>query len=382
MDIKRQIEQAVRSSLQQFPVTALVGPRQVGKTTLAKKICASNAGAVYLDLERPSDLAKMQDAEFYLEEHQNRLICLDEVQRLPEIFPIMRAMIDLDRRPGRFLVLGSASPALLQQSSESLAGRIAYHELAPLSLSEFAGTSYTWKDLMVRGGFPESLLPSSAEASMAWRENFLLTFIERDLGMMGFDCQPPLMRRLWLMLAHMHGQQMNYSKLAQSLDVTHPTVKRYLDILVGTYMVKPLDAYFINVKRRLVKTPKYYIADCGIITALLELSSFDAVYHHPTYGSLWEGLALGQIVEHFKPKQPYGYFRSHNGEEIDLLMYRQGKLCAFEFKASRTPKIDAKVVALLDELEIEQLYIITPDSDQYSLYRERVVVTSLGQTIA
>jgi predicted AAA+ superfamily ATPase len=286
-------------------------------------------------------------------------------------------LIDEDRRPARFLILGSASPELLRQSSETLAGRIAYHELTPLLSTELPGMD--WKQLINRGGFPNSMLAQNDHESMVWREHFITTFIERDLSLTGLDCTPSFMRRLWLMLAHLNGQIMNYSKLAQSLDVTHPTVKRYLDILIRTFMIFRLEPYHVNIKKRLVKSPKYYFSDPGIFNSFLELGSFDELYHHPGFGSVWEGLAIYNILKVFNVKHPFGFFRTHQGEEIDLIINKKGRSLAFEFKASSHPQLDAKtLLPILDELEIEFLYVITPQSDPFTLLGGRAKVLSLN----
>ncbi len=381
MKIKRNIEDETLRHLSSFPVVAILGPRQVGKTTLAKHLCAKFENALYLDLERPSDLAKLSDAEFFFKEHAHRLICLDEIQRSPELFPILRSLIDMDRRPGRFLILGSASPDLLRQTSETLAGRIVYKHLEPFSLTEVQDFGLDWRVLLTRGGFPDSLFAQDEHLSFLWRENFLTTFMERDLNLMGIDCSPNLMRRLWLMLAHSNGQIMNYSKLAQSLDVTHPTIKRYLDILVGSFMVFCLEPFIVNIKKRLVKAPKYYISDAGVFNSLLELENFDEVYNHPGYGSVWEGFAIKHVLQHFRPKHPYGFYRSHSGEEIDLIFSKKSKTYAFEFKASSNPKIDSHILTTLDSLQIETLIVVTPESDSYNLASGRVHVRSLKNVL-
>ncbi|MBI2601859.1 MAG: ATP-binding protein [Deltaproteobacteria bacterium] len=382
MEIKRKIESSVRESLSSFPVVGILGPRQVGKTTLAKTICRDFADSLYLDLERPSDLARLTDAQFFLREHQGKLICLDEVQRRPEIFPVLRSLVDERRRPGRFLVLGSTSPELLRQASETLAGRIAYHELKPFFIDEMSHKKFSWRVLLERGGFPDSLFAKNSQVSLSWRENFLSTFMERDLSLMGFDCSPSLMRRLWLMLAHCNGQVMNYSKLGQSLDVTHPTIKRYLDILTGSFMLFRLDPYEVNLKKRLVKAAKYYLSDSGVFNSLLDLEEFSDLYNHPGFGSVWEGFAIRHILERFQPKPPIGFFRSHQGEEIDLLFSKRGKLQAFEFKTSSNPNLDSHLQRTMDSLAINTLHVVTPESDSFPLFSGRVRVQSLATLLA
>jgi len=293
MMLARHLETAVAASLRRFPAVALIGARQTGKTTLARTLLRRMRGrALLLDLERPSDLGKLAEPELYLEPLADRLVVLDEVQRAPGLFPVLRALIDARRRPGRFLLLGSASPALLRQSAESLAGRVIYHELAPLALHEVG--SRNGARLWLRGGFPGSYLARSEAASLAWRAAFVTTHLERDLPQLGIRVPAANLRRFWMMLAHAHAQLWNASQIGASLGLTVPTMRHYLDILSATFMVRELPPFHANLKKRLVKTPKVYLRDSGVLHALLGLPSTDALLAHPASGASWEGWVIEQ----------------------------------------------------------------------------------------
>ena len=340
MLIEREVRQTVIDDLEQFPAVAILGPRQAGKTTLAKSVTASRPDTVYLDLERHSHLSRLQDAETFLSLHQDKLVCIDEVQLRPDLFPLLRALIDDHRRPGRFLILGSSSPELLRQSSETLAGRLSYVYITPFHRRELVRTEKTlkdWRELLWRGGFPNSYLATTDARSFRWRESYIQGFVERDLRLFGVDLTPQYMRRLWLMCCHLHGQIVNYSALGQSLDRTHPTLKRHIDILEATFMMRRLPPFAVNTKKRLVKSPKLYVRDSGLLTYLLDLDSFDKLYGHPVYGACWEGFALENVLTVLQPRGMYGFFRTRIGEEIDLVIERGGKRLGFEFKTSSSP---------------------------------------------
>jgi uncharacterized protein len=322
MIIERSLYPKLLESLKTFPVVGLVGPRQVGKTSLARQLVAELAqtaqsntqsaqSAVMLDLERPSDLAKLTEPELYLEPLANRLVVLDEVQLRPDLFPVLRALVDARRRPGRFLILGSAAPALIQHSSETLAGRVDFLELAPLTLNEInlnetntqpANTvNSTAQNLWSRGGFPDSYLARSDVASMRWREAFVRSYLERDIPQLGIRISAATLRRFWLMLAHYHGQLWNASTLAGSLGVSAPSVRHYLDILESTFMVRVLQPYSANLGKRLVKSPKVYLRDSGLLHALLNLPNHNALLGHPMLGASWEGWVIGASTNRHPP---------------------------------------------------------------------------------
>jgi predicted AAA+ superfamily ATPase len=288
--INRALEADIRTSLKRNPATAILGPRQCGKSTLARKILDEIKPSVYLDLERPSDIQKLQDPEWFLGSQSDKLICLDEIQRYPELFPVLRSLIDAEGRNGMYIILGSASRDMLKQSSETLAGRISFKQLTPFIWEE-VNASKTLEDYLSRGGFPRSLLAENDEASYEWRRDFIMTFLERDLlQFAGFT--PATMRRLWQMLAHSNGQTVNYSSLGNSLGVSHTTIRNYIDLLEGAFMVRQVLPYFENTKKRIVKSPKVYITDTGLINALLGLKDFIQVAGHPGFGSLWETTVL------------------------------------------------------------------------------------------
>ncbi len=378
--IERKIKANIIEDLRHFPAVAILGPRQVGKTTLAKGMIGKDA--LYLDLERPSDLAKLQDAETFFALHRNKLICLDEVQLRPDLFPVMRAVIDSDRRPGRFLILGSSSPELLRQSAETLAGRLAYNHVTPFTadeiLSEQSAKQASWSKRLWRGGFPESYLAKTDEISFRWRESYIQTLLERDLRQhFGIDISPQKMRRLWLMCAHLNGQVLNYSKLGGSLDQSHPTVKSHLDILESTFMVRRLLPFEVNLKKRLVKSPKLYMRDSGVLTALLDLRDFDQLYSHPSYGSCWESYAVENILETIKPKGLYGFFRTHQGDEVDLVVQIGSKRIGFECKASSSPSLSPQSYAAMSMLGLHKFFIVVPDGDTYPIEKGRIIVAPL-----
>jgi len=320
--IRRSVEAAVRASLQNSPAVGLVGPRQVGKTTLARSLGEEFPGAAYLDLERPSDLAKLHDPESYLTRHVGSLVILDEAQRMPELFPVLRALIDEDPRNGRFLVLGSASPDLARQASESLAGRILNHELTGFVLAEIGSDREALDRSWLRGGFPRSYLAGTDDASLQWREGFVQTFLERDIPGLGIRVPAPALRRFWGMLAHAHGQTWNASTLAGALGITGKTARHYLDILSETFVVRQLQPYHSNLGKRLVKSPKVYLRDSGLLHALLHIESLEDLLGHPILGASWEGWVVEQIIGALPRGCESFYYRSHAGAEVDLVVER------------------------------------------------------------
>ncbi len=382
MFIEREIRQAIIDDLAQFPAVAILGPRQVGKTTLAKSVIASRPDSLYLDLERHSHLAQLQDAEAFLSLHRDKLVCIDEVQLRPDLFPLLRALIDERPQPARFLFLGSASPELLRQSSETLAGRLSYVYVTPFQQRELLHTNATtpdWQALLWRGGFPKSWLAAGDRQSLRWREAYTQAFIERDLRQFGIDLNPQHMRRLWLMCCHWHGQIINYSTLGQSLDVTHPTVKRHIDILEATFMMRLLPPFVLNTKKRLVKSPKLYIRDSGLLTCLLELDSFNKLYSHPVYGPCWEGFAVENILNMLQPRGSYGFFRTRTGQEIDLVVEHQGKRLGFEFKTSTSPALTRGNKAAAEILKLDKLFLVIPQGNAYPIDADKAWVTPLEQ---
>jgi predicted AAA+ superfamily ATPase len=326
MIIPRQIQPQVSRLLEQFPAVAILGPRQVGKTTLATALAEALGGqALYLDLELPSDRAKMTEPELYLTQHENRLVILDEIHRLPGIFQTLRSVIDQRRRKSRlarhFLLLGSASMDLLQQSAESLAGRIAYQELAPFSVTEVAGIKDAPMDrLWTRGGFPDSFLAANDDASFTWRTAFIQTYLERDVPALGPRIPAETLRRYWQMLAHNQGQMLNAAQLANGLGVSGHTVARYLDIMVDLLLVRRLQPWAANAKKRLVRTPKVYVRDTGLLHALLGIRNQEELLGHPVVGSSWEGLLIENILNSLPSTARPTFYRTSAGAEIDLVI--------------------------------------------------------------
>lgn len=334
----------VRSALERQAAVALLGPRQVGKTTLSLEI-SGKTPSIYLDLENPADRAKLTDAELYLAAHQDKLVILDEIHRMPELFQTLRGLIDRGRRAGkrtgRFLILGSASIELLQQSGESLAGRIAYVELGPVQVGEIVGTEATLRDLWIRGGFPDSLLARNDADSLAWRRDFIRTYLERDIPQFGPRVPAETLERFWTMLAHTHGSLLNASNLARNLAVSAQSIGRYVDLLVDLLLVRRLTPHHGNVEKRLVKSPKLYLRDSGILHALLGLRTFDDVSGHPIVGNSWEGFVIENLIAAAPEGTAASFYRTTAGAEVDLLLQLpRGDLWAIEIKSGLTPKLE------------------------------------------
>ena len=340
--IPRTAMEEVRSSLTRFPAVGLLGPRQVGKTTLALAL-AEELGpgkTHYLDLESPADQAKLSDAEAYLSAYGDRLTILDEIHRAPELFNVLRVLVDHRRRDGNrtghFLILGSASPDLLRQSSESLAGRIAFVELTPVRVDELEPDGASIEELWVRGGFPDSVLAADDGDSLAWREAFLRAYLERDIPMFGPRVPAETLRRFWTMLAHNQGQQLNASRIAAALAVSGQTVARYIDLLVDLLLVRRLQPWAGNVGKRLVRTPKLYVRDSGVVHALLRIQTLDDLLGHPVAGSSWEGMMLETLIG-AAGRADCSYYRTSAGAEIDLVTETGRGRAAIEVKRSSAP---------------------------------------------
>lgn len=367
----------INALLAEFPVVAILGPRQCGKSTLAKHLLQNKEKTLYLDLEKPSDLKKLTDPELFFASQQDKLFCLDEIQRLAELFPFLRSFCDEQDRNELFLILGSASPKLLKQSSETLAGRIIYVELSPFLFSE-ASQEQSYADLTKywnRGGFPRSFLASNDEFSYEWRLSFIKTFLERDIPALDFNITNSTMQRLLIMLAHSQGQLVNYSKLGSSLGVSNHTVKSYVDLLSETFIVRILRPYLSNTKKRLVKSPKVYIRDTGILHSLLAIQTFTDLFSHPVFGSSWEGLAVENILVRY-PKWKASFYRTSNGNEIDLILEKGIRKIAFEFKASKSPTLTKGFWFAIEDIKPDKTYIVAPVEDMYPI-KENVFVCGL-----
>jgi predicted AAA+ superfamily ATPase len=364
--INRNATSELQQSLSHNPVTALIGPRQCGKSTLARHILSGRKDALFLDLELPSDRRKLQDPELFLQEHTSKLVCIDEVQQKPDLFPLLRALVDKARRPGRFLILGSASRNLVRQSGETLAGRIHYLELTPFKWTELEGRTVkkTWdfKRHWWRGGFPPAFLADTDAQSDAWRRDMIQDYLSRDLPSFGFTIPLPAMSRFWKMAAHYHGGLLNASKFGQSMDMSHNTVRKYIDILEMTFMVRVLRPLEINLKKRLVKSPKIYLRDSGLLHTILEIDNMTELYGHPVFGASWEGWCIEQIITRLPLWQPF-FYRTSSGEEIDLVLTKGRKRLTFEIKASLTPHLSKGFSDTMADLKPERTWVVCPMTD-------------------
>ena len=354
---------ALKTALRRNPVVALLGPRQCGKTTLARQYSAGVPGVCYFDLEDPAVLESLTNPMAVFGDLRG-LAIIDEVQRRAELFPALRVLVDRPRNPLRFLILGSASPDLLRQSSESLAGRIEYVEMGAFNLSECGPGN--WKKLWWRGGFPRSYLARSNRDSDAWREQFTRTFLERDIGQLGFNIPALTLRRFWIMAAHYHGQTWNSSEIAGSLAVSDATVRRYLDLLAGAYMVRILPPWFENLAKRQRKAPKIYFTDSGLLHTLLEIREPQRLLTHPKCGASWEGFAMQQVLAFLRGRQVY-YWSVHNGPELDLLYLAGAKRFGFEFKFSDAPTVSASMKFAMENLKLQELRVVYPGTRTYTL---------------
>lgn len=382
--ILRRADETVKQYLNEFPVVAILGPRQSGKSTLAKQFDTGDTEKVYLDLELSSDIRKLSDAEYFFESYPEAFFCLDEIQRVPDMFKTIRSVVDRTDRNGQFLILGSASPDLIRQSSETLAGRIAYIELTPFQLHEISQSDKNEKESLekywIKGGFPRSFLSASFESSYRWREQFVRTFLERDIPQLGFQIPAETLGRLWRMCAHQHGQLLNASALGSSLGYSHTSIRRHIDLLTQTFMIRLLSPVEVNLKKRLVKQPKLYIRDTGILHTLLEIQSKDQLLGHPSFGSSWEGLCIENILGSF-PNWRAGFYRTSAGAEIDLVLEKGQNRFAFEFKASKNPQVSRGFWNSIEDLNPDHTWIVAPVDDTYPL-KKNVTVTPLGQVFS
>lgn len=350
---RENFEQQIKDSIQNNPVTTILGPRQCGKTTIARKI-AESFSSVMLDLEDPTDFELLSNSPKAFLEQQKGLVVIDEAQRMPEIFPILRVLADQAELQQQFLLLGSASPNLIKNTSESLAGRIGFVDLTGFKLDEVGQENF--QELWLRGGFPRSYLAESDEQSFQWREDFIRTFLERDINLLGFNIPAMTLRRFWMMLAHWHGQIWKGSEFARSMGVSEPTVKRYLDILSGTYLVRQIQPWHENLKKRQVRSPKIYIRDSGILHALLSLPG-DQIANHVKVGASWEGFIIEQILQKMDTRDYY-YWRTHTGTELDLLVFKNRKRYGFEVKYSEKPQITRSMRQAMEDLKLDVLFLV------------------------
>jgi uncharacterized protein len=388
--INRQTQSVVLQRLtQSAPAVVLLGPRQVGKTTLARQVAAQwPSGSVYLDMERPADRLRLDDADAYLRAQCGKVVVIDEIHRAPGLFEILRGIIDERRakgeRYGHFLLLGSAALDLMQQSAETLAGRVAYIEMSPVTLLEATAATatppLTENALWTRGGFPDSLLASSDANSLDWRSDFIRSYLERDVPMFAPRMPFEIISRLWTMLAHQQGSMLNQAKLASSLGITAPTVTRYIDLLVDLQLVRRLQPYSGNIGKRLVKAPKVYVRDSGLVHALLGLRTWDDILGHPVAGPSYEGFCLENLITAAAqntntPRRPY-YYRTQDGAEIDLVFERAGQpQLAIEIKRASAPSVERGFHVACEDLGITQRYVVYPGDETFAL---RAGVQAIG----
>ena len=360
------------ASFRVHPGVTLLGPRQCGKTTLARQY-GEGQECHHFDLENPLDLRRLEQPMQALQDLRG-LVVLDEVQRRPDLFELLRVLLDRDPAPARFLLLGSASPRLIKGVSESLAGRVGLVDLAGFDCWETAAGDL--RTLWLRGGFPRSFLAPDDASSLLWREGFLRTFLERDIPQFGITIPAEAMRRFWTMVAHYHGQIWNGAELARSLGVSESAIRHRLDILTGTYMVRQLAPWHENLKKRQVKAPKVYVRDSGIVHHLLGLESFPELESHPKLGASWEGFALENILAHARTRDAY-FWATHAGAELDLLLFRKGKRLGFEFKYSDAPGMTKSLHIALGDLSLDHAWIVYPGRERYRLH-EKVEVIPLA----
>lgn len=377
MYIQRKIEKEALKLLEFFPVLGIIGPRQVGKTTLVKHIQKLlSKDTIYIDLESSSDFALMDEAELFLQEQDEKCVIIDEIQRYPSLFPLLRSLVDSKRIACRFIILGSVSPELVRHSSESLAGRIAYLNLMPFSLPEISGNSSMNKHWLV-GGFPEALLAPDTFFAFKWQENFVKTYIERDLPKQGLLTDPIKLEKILRIVSSLHGQSLNYSTIARAVDFSVPTVKRILDLLEHAYLLVTLPPYYINTKKRLVKSPKIFIRDSGILHFLQNIGSFKELVANIIVGASWEGYVIEQIRNSLDSRFKLYYYRTQDQSEIDLIIEKGNSIVAcIEIKYSSKPKLTKGNSVALATLNCSDNYIITPDTEDYPI-RNNVRVCSL-----
>ncbi len=369
----------VKTALRNFPVVALLGARQIGKTTLSRFFASKHR----FDLEKPTDLAQLEAPEITLEKIQG-LVIIDEIQRKPELFPLLRYLVDRPENKLRFLILGSASKDLIRQSSESLAGRIFYKTIYGFDLSETKEPESNWERLWMRGSFPISFLSKSNSLSKDWREQYITTFLERDIPQLGIRIPSATLRRFWIMLSHCHGQLVNYSELGKSLGITESTVKAYLDILVGTFMILRIQPWYENLGKRLTKQAKIYIQDSGLFHKLQSIESFQDLNTHPKLGASFEGFVIQQWISifHLAPEN-FFFYRTYQGTELDLFWLHKGKRFGLEIKYSDAPILTKSMTIAIEDLKLHHLFVVYPGKTAYPLAKNVSVlpISQIAETV-
>ncbi|OJW52729.1 MAG: hypothetical protein BGO67_09225 [Alphaproteobacteria bacterium 41-28] len=369
--LRKDFIKRIQEDFEATPICALLGPRQCGKTTLSRLYAEQVKGPVHIfDLEDPGDLSQLVNAKLTLERLEG-LIIIDEVQLRPDLFPLLRVLVD--KLPLRFLILGSASPDLIRQTSETLAGRISYIEMTPFSLQEV----HDWRRLWERGGYPRSYLAPNYKVSNRWRTGFISTYLEKDIPQLGFEVSPQMIRRFWMMLTHYHGGIFNASEVGVSLGITHKTARHYLDILEGTYMMRQLNPWFENIGKRQVKSPKVFFRDSGLFHTLLGIKTEEDLFHHPKLGLSFEGFALEEVARfHQADPQDCYFWATQTGAELDLLIVKGGEKLGFEIKYTDHPKITKSMQIALEDLKLDKLTVIVPGSTRFPL-TEKIEVCGL-----
>lgn len=378
--IRRYLVDRVEQALQRYPAVVILGPRQVGKTTLAQyQLSASGKPRLYLDLERPSDLAKLSDAEFFLSRYSDHVVVIDEVQRMPELFPILRSLIDEHRQAGRFVLLGSASDALIRASSESLAGRVSYLELHPFSTAEVGADAAF--DLWIRGGYPPAFLATNEEEAFEWPGDFVRTHVERELGATYLRATATELSLFLRMLVSVHGQLTNYSELAKSLQLSAPTVKNYVHFFEQAFLIRTLLPFHANVQKRLVKSPKLYFRDSGVLHYLRGITSLEQLEGDMLKGPSWEGFVIQQIMALLKPELLPFFYRTSAGAEVDLVLLKGNRpYVAFEIKYTNSPRATKETTEALKDLNCPHSFVVTPSAGRYEL-RPGLWVISLSDLL-
>lgn len=375
--IPRILERNLLAMVRQFQIVGIIGPRQVGKTTLVKSI--SNKlprNSIYLDIERPSDRLKLDDAELFLSQQTGKIVIIDEVQHKRDLFPLLRVLVDQTNEPGQFIVLGSASPDLIRDSSESLAGRIGYLTLSPFSLPEISD-HLPQNQLWMQGGLPRAVLSNSTDAWIQWVDNYIRTYLERDLPMLGLRVEPPTLERFWKMLAHLSSQLLNMADLAKSLGLTSPPIKRYLDFMENAFLVKRLYPFSWNIKKRLVKSPKVYLTDTGLMHRLLNIIDYNDLLGHPAIGASWETFVINQILSINRERLSPYFYRTQHQAELDLVLTKGfSPQATIEIKYSNAPKLSKGNYQAIEDINAPINFVITPSSDDY-LFKKHIRVCSL-----
>ncbi len=366
--VNRKYINNIINHLEYFPVVGIIGPRQVGKTTLVKIIQPLiQKESVYLDLELPSDSFKLREPEIFFNEHVDKTVIIDEVQRMPSLFPILRALVDKNNVPGRFILLGSASPELIRDSSESLAGRIIYQVIPPFDIMETSGL-LNFETLWLRGGFPKATLAPDDERAFHWVAGFIKTYVERDLPLLGLNVSPLITERFWTMISQINGQILNYALISKSLELSSPTIKRYFDFFEEAFLLYRLQPYHHNISKRLVKSPKLYFTDTGLLHYFLGLKTYEQVYSSVYSGNSWEAFCINQIRASLPDNLKIYFYRTQNGAETDLVFEKAGKAeMAAEIKYSDTPQLTKGNHIAWEDLNTQRNFIITPHSDDYPL---------------